>query len=254
MRLLTAILFTLALGACATNPVTGKKEFSLLSEAEELAIGQQADAEIRREMGVYRTQELQRYVSDIGMRLAQQSHRPNLPWTLHRRRQSRDQRVCGARRLRLHHPRHPAVSGRRVGAGRRARPRDRPRHRPPRGAAVLPAGRRRHRPDGAQHLRAADGAVRGPVVHGPRRAVPEVRPRRRARVGPAGHGVRVGERLGPGRRAAVPLDARARRRDERARRAELAVHAPRARLARRRRPSRCWRSTSSATAQNARTR
>jgi predicted Zn-dependent protease len=43
----------IALGAaCATNPVTGKKQMSLLSEAEELAIGQQQDAEIRREMGV----------------------------------------------------------------------------------------------------------------------------------------------------------------------------------------------------------
>ena len=37
--------------ACATNPVTGKSQMSLLSEAEELAIGQQQDVEIRREMG-----------------------------------------------------------------------------------------------------------------------------------------------------------------------------------------------------------
>jgi len=82
MRRLTLAVIILATSlACATNPVTGKKEFSLMSEAEELAIGQQADAEIRREMGVYDNQELQRYVSDIGMRLAQQSHRPNLPWT-----------------------------------------------------------------------------------------------------------------------------------------------------------------------------
>ena len=81
MRLTLAALALSLSVACATNPVTGKKELSLLSEAEELALGQQADAEIRREMGVYPDQELQRYVSDIGMRLAQQSHRPNLPWT-----------------------------------------------------------------------------------------------------------------------------------------------------------------------------
>ena len=67
--------------ACATNPVTGKKQMSLLSEAEELAIGQQQDVEIRREMGVYDDPELQRYVSDIGQELARNSHRPNLPWT-----------------------------------------------------------------------------------------------------------------------------------------------------------------------------
>ena len=81
MRLTVLCVVAALTAACATNPVSGKKELSLLSEAEELAMGQQADAEIRREMGVYPDQELQRYVSDIGMRLAQQSHRPHLPWT-----------------------------------------------------------------------------------------------------------------------------------------------------------------------------
>ncbi|MEZ5286340.1 MAG: M48 family metalloprotease [Vicinamibacterales bacterium] len=77
---LVVIVATLC-AACATNPVTGKRELSLLSEADELALGRQADAEIRREMGVYDDTEVQRYVSDIGMRLARVSHRPNLPWT-----------------------------------------------------------------------------------------------------------------------------------------------------------------------------
>ena len=67
--------------ACATNPVTGKKQMSLLSEAEEIAIGQQQDQEIRREMGVYDDPNLQRYVSEIGQELASHSHRPNLPWS-----------------------------------------------------------------------------------------------------------------------------------------------------------------------------
>ncbi len=67
--------------ACATNPVTGKKQVSLLSEAEEQAIGQQQDLEIRREMGVYDDAALQRYVSEIGQEIARKSHRPNLPWT-----------------------------------------------------------------------------------------------------------------------------------------------------------------------------
>ena len=78
--LLLAVVMAVSV-ACATNPVTGKKQMSLLSEAEELAIGQQQDAEIRREMGVYDDQELQRYVSNIGQELARNSHRPNLPWT-----------------------------------------------------------------------------------------------------------------------------------------------------------------------------
>jgi predicted Zn-dependent protease len=67
--------------ACATNPVTGKKQISLLSEAEEAAIGQQQDAEIRREMGVYNDRALEQYVNEIGLELARNSHRPNLRWT-----------------------------------------------------------------------------------------------------------------------------------------------------------------------------
>lgn len=43
-------------------------------------MGQQADADVRREMGMYDDPELQRYVADIGYRLAKLSHRPNLPW------------------------------------------------------------------------------------------------------------------------------------------------------------------------------
>lgn len=66
--------------ACATNPATGKKEFSLMSEAQEIQLGQQMDGEVKREMGVYDHPELQRYVSEIGMRLARASERPNLPW------------------------------------------------------------------------------------------------------------------------------------------------------------------------------
>ncbi len=84
MRKGTCFLFALTVAvtaACATNPVTGKRQMSLLSEAEELAIGQQQDAEIRREMGVYNDPALQAYVSEIGQDLARVSHRPNLPWT-----------------------------------------------------------------------------------------------------------------------------------------------------------------------------
>lgn len=75
------VLAILTTAACASNPVTGRREVSFMSEAEEIAIGRQGDAEIRREMGEYRDEELQRYVSGIGERLAAVSHRPSLPWT-----------------------------------------------------------------------------------------------------------------------------------------------------------------------------
>lgn len=78
---LSTVLAVAVTAGCATNPVTGKRQMSLLSEAEELAIGQQQDAEIRREMGVYDDPALQAYVTEIGQELARASHRPNLPWS-----------------------------------------------------------------------------------------------------------------------------------------------------------------------------
>ncbi|MGE0042586.1 MAG: M48 family metalloprotease [Vicinamibacterales bacterium] len=67
-------------GACATNPVTGEREISLMSEQQEIAIGRQNDEQIRQEMGVYDDPGLQEYVAGIGAKLARVSHRPDLPW------------------------------------------------------------------------------------------------------------------------------------------------------------------------------
>jgi predicted Zn-dependent protease len=67
--------------ACATNPVTGKRELSFMSEAQEISVGRELDAQVRQEMGLYENDDLQRYVQDLGMRLARSSQRPNLPWS-----------------------------------------------------------------------------------------------------------------------------------------------------------------------------
>ena len=67
--------------ACATNPVTGNREFVFMSEQQEIALGQQADAEVRQEMGVYDDPALIGYVEEVGYQLAEASHRPELPWT-----------------------------------------------------------------------------------------------------------------------------------------------------------------------------
>ena len=68
------------LASCATNPVTGRREFTLMSEAQEIAVGRESDPQIKAEMGVYNDPELQKYVSDLGLRLAKASERPDLPW------------------------------------------------------------------------------------------------------------------------------------------------------------------------------
>ena len=80
-RTLPPLLLTATIVAgCATNPATGNRELSLMSEAQEIELGRQMDAQVREEMGVYSDPELQRYVQDVGMRLARASDRPNLPW------------------------------------------------------------------------------------------------------------------------------------------------------------------------------
>jgi len=75
-----AALAALAVAACATNPVTGQREYSLMSEAQEVQLGQEMDPQIRAEMGVYPDAGLQEYVQGVGMRLAKASERPDLPW------------------------------------------------------------------------------------------------------------------------------------------------------------------------------
>jgi predicted Zn-dependent protease len=79
-RLFISIISGLLLAACATNPVTGKREISLMSEAQEIQIGRETDIEVQREMGLYDDPMLQQYVDEVGQRLARSSHRPNLPW------------------------------------------------------------------------------------------------------------------------------------------------------------------------------
>ena len=76
-----SLALLLAIG-CATNPVTGKREFNIVSEQQEIAMGRQSHDEIIRQFGVYREKpELNRLVEDIGRRIASTSERPNLPWT-----------------------------------------------------------------------------------------------------------------------------------------------------------------------------
>ncbi|PYQ52560.1 MAG: hypothetical protein DMF59_04360 [Acidobacteria bacterium] len=71
----------LLLAACATNPVTHKREFNIVSESQEIQIGQQSHEQVIRQFGVYDEKpELNRLVDTIGHRIAATSDRPNLPW------------------------------------------------------------------------------------------------------------------------------------------------------------------------------
>jgi predicted Zn-dependent protease len=66
--------------ACATNPATGRRQLMLVSEGQEIAMGQQADPQIVGQFGLVPDPAMQQYVHDIGTRLASLSERPDLPW------------------------------------------------------------------------------------------------------------------------------------------------------------------------------
>lgn len=82
MRKAALAVTLVLLAACSTNPATGKREFNLVSESQEVAIGQQSHQEVIQQFGVYREKpELNRMVDRVGHKLAAASERPNLPWT-----------------------------------------------------------------------------------------------------------------------------------------------------------------------------
>lgn len=73
-------LFLAITWQCVRNPVTGKKEFSLMSQQQELAMGKQSDPSIVGTFGKYDDPKLQAFINEKGKAMAAISHRPNLPY------------------------------------------------------------------------------------------------------------------------------------------------------------------------------
>lgn len=78
----SAFVITAALvsGGCATNPATGKRQISFVSQSKELDMGREADPAVIAEYGLYGDSTMQRYVDSIGQKLARASHLPDLAW------------------------------------------------------------------------------------------------------------------------------------------------------------------------------
>ena len=74
------VLILAAALACSVNPVTGRKEFMLYSENQEIELGKQTDAEVAATYGVYDDPALAAYVSKLGLALAAKTQRPSLPY------------------------------------------------------------------------------------------------------------------------------------------------------------------------------
>jgi predicted Zn-dependent protease len=84
LPLASALLFaTLAsASACSRNPATGRLQFSLMSEEEEIALGKEAHGEIMKSVPLYEEQPaVAQLVKRVGEKVTANSERPGLPWT-----------------------------------------------------------------------------------------------------------------------------------------------------------------------------
>jgi predicted Zn-dependent protease len=70
----------LVTAGCSVNPATGQRQLALIGEGQEVAVGRQADQEVRTSIGLYGDEALQSYVAGLGEALASRSERPDLPW------------------------------------------------------------------------------------------------------------------------------------------------------------------------------
>ena len=81
---LSLILAVLTITGCATNPATNSSDFVMMSEKQELALGQQAAAEIAKQLPLLDEKDpLVVYIDRIGQKLAAVSDRPELFYRFH---------------------------------------------------------------------------------------------------------------------------------------------------------------------------
>lgn len=67
---------------CATDPVTGKKQFMLVSEDTEVQIDRQfSPIQISSDFGAVQDSQLNNYVSQVGNKMAAKSHRTHMPYS-----------------------------------------------------------------------------------------------------------------------------------------------------------------------------
>ncbi len=71
----------LLIAACTMNPATGQRQLTLMSQAQEIQMGQQTHPEVLATFGAYDDPEWQSYIQALGSKIAATSERPELDWT-----------------------------------------------------------------------------------------------------------------------------------------------------------------------------
>ncbi|MCZ6817964.1 MAG: M48 family metalloprotease [Calditrichaeota bacterium] len=72
------VVFFFLLASCAVNPVTGKRELSLLTESQEIKLGAESDPAIVAQFGLYDDPKISKFLDNMGQKMAKVSHRPTL--------------------------------------------------------------------------------------------------------------------------------------------------------------------------------
>lgn len=80
LRVLTLFALLLQLAGCAVNPATGRSNFVMMSEQQELDLGRRYNQQILKENPRYADEKLQAYVQQVGERVAKHSHRNQLAY------------------------------------------------------------------------------------------------------------------------------------------------------------------------------
>ncbi len=82
LQLISVVFLATLIAACGVNPVTGERELRLISEQEEIKLGEENYQPTLQSQGgyYYLDPALNEYVNDVGQALAAESDRPDLPY------------------------------------------------------------------------------------------------------------------------------------------------------------------------------
>lgn len=81
LRLCLLLPWLATLAACAVNPATGRTDFVMMSEQQEIELGRNYAREVAKQYPRYADEKLQAYVQQVGERVARQGHRSHLSYT-----------------------------------------------------------------------------------------------------------------------------------------------------------------------------
>ncbi|MFP4391935.1 MAG: M48 family metalloprotease [Desulfohalobiaceae bacterium] len=80
--LLSALAAAGTLSGCAANPVTGQPQLMLMSKEQEISIDKEhSPHQISADYGTLQDRALKSYVQDTGQKVADQTHRPDMPYS-----------------------------------------------------------------------------------------------------------------------------------------------------------------------------